>query len=198
MSTVETAVTGLDDASFRRPDPGFTMAEVVIAIGVFAFAIFALLGLLLPTLDSVEEVVDSNRATAAISKINTWLQLREFDWVYGEVTDADGEIRLYAYDLNTDPEGPARYTTDRITGDIERMRSEAAAMVGSALLVVLRPAEYGPTGGPLPPLEEYPEGYLKLSIDVYLLPRLDQATFATDRPLAEFKRLLTYYSAITR
>lgn len=53
---------------------GFSLVEVVLAIGVIALAVVALIGLFGPTMGSVKQVVDSNFATAAISRVNAFIQ----------------------------------------------------------------------------------------------------------------------------
>lgn len=64
---------------------GFSLVEVVLAIGVLSLAIVALLGLFGPTMGSVKQVVDTNTATAVVSRINTHIH-QEMSW--GDVASA--------------------------------------------------------------------------------------------------------------
>ena len=50
------------DHSGRRPARGFSLIEVVVALGVFSVAIVVVVGLLKPTVASVQNVVDSQAA----------------------------------------------------------------------------------------------------------------------------------------
>ena len=54
--------------------PAFSLVEVVLAIGILSLAVVALLGLFGPTIGSVKQVVDTNLATAAVSRINAEIQ----------------------------------------------------------------------------------------------------------------------------
>ncbi|MGE9292894.1 MAG: type IV pilus modification PilV family protein [Puniceicoccales bacterium] len=54
----------------ERSSKGFSLIEVVLAIGVLSLAVVAMLGLLAPTMNSVKEVVDNNKTTAMIGAVN--------------------------------------------------------------------------------------------------------------------------------
>ncbi|MCH2155232.1 MAG: hypothetical protein MK080_04455 [Opitutales bacterium] len=53
---------------------GLSLVEVIIAIGVFAFAMVTLIGLLGSTLTSISESLTSEEAAAVVSKVETFLQ----------------------------------------------------------------------------------------------------------------------------
>lgn len=53
---------------------GFSLVEVVLAIGILSLAILSLLGLFGPTMTSVRNVIDKNEATGIMTKINTEIQ----------------------------------------------------------------------------------------------------------------------------
>lgn len=92
----------LSNEKVEKTKTGFSIVEVVLAIGVISVAIVALLGLLAPTLGSVKNVVDTGQATAAISKFNAWLDQESF----GDVFDAVlAEQAYFVYDsLNANNE----------------------------------------------------------------------------------------------
>ncbi|HSI07442.1 MAG: prepilin-type N-terminal cleavage/methylation domain-containing protein [Rariglobus sp.] len=56
--------------------PGFSLVEVVVAVGIFALAIVGVIGLLGPTTRSVVDVSDSDAATRVVSTIQSALQQR--------------------------------------------------------------------------------------------------------------------------
>lgn len=53
---------------------GFSLIEVVVAVGIFAFAIVGVLGLLTPTGKAISAVADNDAASRAISAIQGGLQ----------------------------------------------------------------------------------------------------------------------------
>lgn len=57
---------------------GFSLVEVVVAVGIFALAIVGVIGLLSPTNKAVADVADSDAASRAISAIQTGLQQAGF------------------------------------------------------------------------------------------------------------------------
>lgn len=53
---------------------GFSLVEVVVAVGIFAVAIVGVIGLLAPTTQSISNVSDSDSASRVISAIQSGLQ----------------------------------------------------------------------------------------------------------------------------
>ena len=54
--------------------PGFTLIEVVLALGVFFISILALIGLLAPMLQSVDEVEKIDEIASVVNSVNAFLQ----------------------------------------------------------------------------------------------------------------------------
>lgn len=91
---------------------GFTLIEVVLALGVFFISILALIGLLSPMLKSVDEIEKIDEITSVVNTVNTFLQsssriasrdedtgeLSEttFDTVYNAVVN-DGHATLFVF-----------------------------------------------------------------------------------------------------
>ena len=102
----------LDFASVRS-EFGFSLIEVVLAIGIFMVTVLALVGLLGPTLQSVEGVEKTDEIASVVSTINTFLQSSpdiavggqsKFETIYKEL-NTDGFITAFvfrAYDSNND------------------------------------------------------------------------------------------------
>ena len=102
----------LDSASVRS-EFGFSLIEVVLAIGIFLVTVLALVGLLGPTLQSVDEVEKTDEIASVVSTINTFLQSSpdievggqsKFETIYKEL-NTDGFITAFvfrAYDSNND------------------------------------------------------------------------------------------------
>lgn len=82
---------------------GLSLVEVIIAIGVFAFAMVTLIGLLGKTLTSISDSLSSEESAAVISKVETFMQSYDFDpsvtrfeEVYAELS-SNGYIQLFVY-----------------------------------------------------------------------------------------------------
>jgi hypothetical protein len=89
-------------SSFRRV--GFSLIEVVLAIGIFLVTVLALVGLLGPTLQSVDEVEKTDEVSSIVNTLNAFLQnspeiapgASKFDAIYNAVADG-GEATIYIY-----------------------------------------------------------------------------------------------------
>ncbi|WP_309384218.1 type IV pilus modification PilV family protein [Cerasicoccus frondis] len=69
---------------FSQRTSGFSLTEVILAVGVIAVSILALLGLFGPTMSSVRDVVDSNEANGVRTRLNAALMSDEiYDRVSG-------------------------------------------------------------------------------------------------------------------
>ena len=86
--------------SKNRSDPtGFSLIEVVLAIGIFLITVLALVGLLGPTLQSVDEVEKTDEVASVVNTINAFLQSSpeisgatgnsKFDLIYNAVAGGD-------------------------------------------------------------------------------------------------------------
>jgi type II secretory pathway pseudopilin PulG len=101
---------------------GFSLIEVVLAIGIFLVTVLALVGLLGPTLQSVDEVEKTDEISSVVNTINAFLQssqdiairdsggvvtTSEFEAVYNSITSASGnEATLFVYRYYEDPADP--------------------------------------------------------------------------------------------
>lgn len=116
---------------FHSRRSGFTLIEVVLALGVFLVSVLALIGLLAPMLQSVDEVEKIDEITSVVATVDTFLQsspdigIREsdpndnektiitktkFDAIY-EAIHEKGEATIFIYryyDDQGDSEGRIR------------------------------------------------------------------------------------------
>ena len=88
---------------------GFSLIEVVLAIGIFLVTVLALVGLLGPTLQSVDEVEKTDEVSSIVNTINAFLQnsqdiapgASKFDAIYTAVSQDYATILVFrAYDAN--------------------------------------------------------------------------------------------------
>ena len=96
---------------------GFSLIEVVLAIGIFLVTVLALVGLLGPTLKSVDDVEKSDEVSSVVNTVNAFLQSSpdiaptgsKFDAIYKAVAD-DGIATIIVYrwfdDATTTADGP--------------------------------------------------------------------------------------------
>lgn len=91
------------------PKKGFSLIEVVLAIGIFLVTVLALVGLLGPTLQSVDEVEKTDEVSSIVNTINAFLQnsqeiapgASKFDAIYTAVAQGDATLLVFrAYDNN--------------------------------------------------------------------------------------------------
>ena len=90
---------------FSRTRCGFSLIEVVLAIGIFLVTVLALVGLLGPTLQSVVEVENTDEVTSVVNTVNAFLQnspeiaplgQSKFDEIFNAVV-GDGYATLFVF-----------------------------------------------------------------------------------------------------
>ena len=83
-----------------RSEYGFSLIEVVLAIGIFLVTVLALVGMLGPTLQSVDEVEKTDEIASVVNTVNAFLQsspdivnssssVSKFDAIYNAVKSND-------------------------------------------------------------------------------------------------------------
>lgn len=113
--------------SRSSPRKGFTLVEVILAVGVIAMAILALVGLLGSTFQQVEDVVQTNQAIGVVTRINAALdnprlvggeklpnaeEGNAFEVVYNFTKGAIApqSVVLYCFDKELDTANPGKYS----------------------------------------------------------------------------------------
>jgi len=84
---------------------GFSLIEVVLAIGIFLVTVLALVGLLGPTLQSVDEVEKTDEVSSVVNTVNAFLQnspaiktttTSKFDTIFNAVLN-DGSATIFVF-----------------------------------------------------------------------------------------------------
>ncbi|MEN8844266.1 MAG: hypothetical protein ABF323_09820 [Lentimonas sp.] len=84
---------------------GFSLIEVVLAIGIFLVTVLALVGLLGPTLQSVDEVEKTDEVSSIVNTLNAFLQnspgiatgtTSKFETIYNAVAN-NGEATVFIF-----------------------------------------------------------------------------------------------------
>jgi len=176
-----------------RSEYGFSLIEVVLAIGIFLVTVLALVGMLGPTLQSVDEVEKTDEIASVVSTVNAFLQsspvigspsakppVSKFDAIYNAVKSNDYAtvfvFRSYEDSDSTDIElivGFLGETNARL------LASDFANTAGPIYRVVLSASSVTPkdelndrTDGIYTlknSLAAYPEGYFAMEVRIFAL-----------------------------
>jgi len=211
-----------------RSEYGFSLIEVVLAIGIFLVTVLALVGMLGPTLQSVDEVEKTDEISSVVSTVNAFLQSSpdivsatssgsKFDAIYNAVKSNDYAtvlvFRSYEDSVSTDIElivGFLGETNARLVA------SDFANTAGPIYRVVLSASSVTPeaelndrnTDGIYTlknSLAAYPEGYFAMEVRIFAL----ESDIADARggsvpadldagSLRDLEPLFTYNTAVVR
>ena len=211
-----------------RSEYGFSLIEVVLAIGIFLVTVLALVGMLGPTLQSVDEVEKTDEIASVVNTVNAFLQsspdivnssssVSKFDAIYNAVKSNDYAtvlvFRSYEDSVSTDIElivGFLGETNARL------LASDFANTAGPIYRVVLSASSVTPkdelndrnTDGIYTlknSLAAYPEGYFAMEVRIFTL----ESDIADARggsvpadldagSLKDLEPLFTYNTAVVR
>jgi len=214
--------------SSTRSEYGFSLIEVVLAIGIFLVTVLALVGMLGPTLQSVDEVEKTDEIASVVNTVNAFLQsspdivnssssVSKFDAIYNAVKSNDYAtvlvFRSYEDSVSTDIElivGFLGETNARL------LASDFANTAGPIYRVVLSASSVTPkdelndrnTDGIYTlknSLAAYPEGYFAMEVRIFTL----ESDIADARggsvpadldagSLKDLEPLFTYNTAVVR
>ena len=119
---------------------GFSLIEVVLAIGIFLVTILALVGLLGPTLQSVDEVEKTGEVASVVNTVNAFLQHSQeiaptdsskFDALYNAVSSddhaSDDHATLFVFRAyqDSDPDSNAISQIIRFSADEKSINRSA-------------------------------------------------------------------------
>jgi type II secretory pathway pseudopilin PulG len=206
---------------------GFSLIEVVLAIGIFLITVLALVGLLGPTLQSVDEVEKTDEVASVVNTINAFLQNSpeiansdetKFETIYDAIAgDGYATILVFRKYASTSDDtislkvGFVGETSAQVQSSDIRSGSTVLA-AGTVFRAVLTPSSVIPddqitdNGEDEFPrytlsstLEDYPEGYLAMEVRIYA-EEPDILSIASDLDdLSENSEpIFTYNTAIVR
>lgn len=173
---------------------GFSLIEVVLAIGIFLVTVLALVGLLGPTLQSVDEVEKTDEIASVVNTINAFLQSSpniaptgqsKFDVIYDAVR-SEGYATILVFRKYEGPDdeislkiGFIGETSETVTSADVTDGSEVLA-AGTVYRAVLTPSSVIPEDhvndagvGEYPrytlaeTVDLYPEGYFAMEIRIF-------------------------------
>ena len=205
---------------------GFSLIEVVLAIGIFLVTVLALVGLLGPTLQSVDEVEKTDEVSSIVNTINAFLQnspeiapgASRFNAIYNAVSQNSATLLVFrAYDANDvislkvgfvgETDQLARVSDSDVTDGSEVFAAGTiyrAVLTPSSVNPVDERADAGVNSYPRYKMSEedpsaYPEGSFAMEVRIFAEePSLtfDDASVLDDLQLKE--PIFTYNTAIVR
>ena len=200
-------------ASVRGP-LAFSLIEVVLAIGVLSLAVVAMLGLFAPTMNSVKQVVDGNKATALVGMINAQVnENMDYDDI-GDGLATGGPMYFYAWErertagnkkfvdiVMTEPNGAANTpaTAADLNGDGNTTAAspfsdrDGGVLAGPAFVVTFDQLTLG--AGNYTYGNYTDEAYIPFLVTIY---QLDLNQGFDRNKLTEANRVLSYPSAKLR
>ncbi|MFI3290373.1 MAG: prepilin-type N-terminal cleavage/methylation domain-containing protein [Opitutales bacterium] len=88
----------------NKKSKGFTLVEVMLAVGVITISLTALLSLLGAITSSVAKVRQQAKALTVIDHVQSTLKIMEFEDVYGKVNKAKEKYLIYFWDEYENPD----------------------------------------------------------------------------------------------
>ncbi len=211
-----------------RSEYGFSLIEVVLAIGIFLVTVLALVGMLGPTLQSVDEVEKTDEIASVVNTVNAFLQsspdivnssssVSKFDAIYNAVKSNDYAtvlvFRSYEDSVSTDIELIVGFLGET---DARLVASDFANTAGPIYRVVLSASSVTPEAELNDrnadgiytlknSLAAYPEGYFAMEVRIFAL----ESDIADARggsvpadlnagSLKDLEPLFTYNTAVVR
>ena len=204
----------------------FSLIEVVLAIGIFLVTVLALVGLLGPTLKSVDDVEQMDAVSSVVNTLNTFLQKSpsispsgsKFDVIYGAVASGN-YATVFVFNAYIDPTSA---DTELIVGFYDESVGEKARVdntdfsdaAGTIYRAVLSPSSVLPAAERSPnrnadgiytltnPLASYPEGYFAMEVRIFAEdPPGPSASFESNTDLtalSNIEPIFTYNTAVVR
>lgn len=178
----------------------FTLVEIMLAVGIFAIAIVAMIGLFGAAVSSVEEVDSYDQMVLASSRMEDMVESVPFEVIYDlALNGAQDENALFFYNVfdgdQIFPEGPFDISANGEFNTSERLRKSDVTSainrgdVADNVVIVVeippiqnnagnRPIEMNVDFPPDPDL--YEEAYVPFWVNIYAVPLINFTEGATD------------------
>ena len=205
---------------------GFSLIEVVLAIGIFLVTVLALVGLLGPTLRSIDEVEKTDEVASIVNTINAFLQnsydiapgASKFDAIYNAVSQDHATLLVFraygANDLISLKIGFVAETSAAAQVSVADIYSGSNMLAaGTIYRAVLTPSSVNPTAemtdagvGNFPRYKmnastpaAYPEGSFAMEVRIFAEdPSLNFNVVSNLNTLSTEEPIFTYNTAIVR
>ncbi|MDY6069787.1 MAG: type II secretion system protein [Opitutales bacterium] len=177
----------------------FTLVEVMLAVGVIAVSLTALVGLLGAITASVTQIKRQSKALSLVQNVEAYLKSKTFEDVYSWVEHPTNPYVIYFWDEYTNPEDLDNTAlvmcssedtgrTPNTPPDSDELRNRVAGDIYRVVLTVngemlegrfidaanIDTAASGyQVGSNLPIVENYAEAYLPIRCEIMIDPRTD-------------------------
>ena len=209
------------------PRSGFSLIEVILALGIFLVTVLALVGLIGPTLKSVNEVEKTDEVVSVVHTVNAYLQSSpdietqtdsKFNVIFNAVAEG-GEATLFVFSsylnaTSTDVELKVGFSrTEPVDSKAKLASSDFINAAGNIYRVVMTPSSVNPAAmlsdlgeGNYPRYalavtnpELFTEGAFAMEVRIFEEePGVNFSELKTVRSLALIDPLFTYNTAIVR
>ena len=214
--------------SSQLRDRAFSLIEVVLAIGIFLVTVLALVGLLGPTLKSVDDVEQMDAVSSVVNTLNTLLQKSptiapsgsKFDVIYGAVasgnyatvfvfnaymdaTSPDTELKVGFYDESVGVDALVKNADfSNAAGTIYRAVLSPSSVLPAAERSSIRDDDTGIYTLTTTSVATYPEGYFAMEVRIFAEnPPGPSASFQASTDLLSLSNIeptFTYNTAVVR
>lgn len=177
-----------------RARKAFTLVEVMLAVGVIAITLTAMIGLLASITSNVNQIRFQTKAVSLLANLETTLKMKTFDEVFNWVASASNPYVIYFWDeyqnpldpdnsslltLSSELPGfkqnmpPDKANLDRSQGEVFRVNlSLYQGALKSEHVRIGDASEY--SGGALTGAStEYALAYLPIKVEIFVEPRAD-------------------------
>jgi len=193
----------------KSPRKAFTLVEVMLAVGVIAVSITAMIGLLTAITGNLNLIRYQNKATTIIANIETTLKMKSFSTVFDWVKNPAEPYVIYFWDEYQNPDDPDNsslvtmsseidgYTSQQPPTEESLMKSE-----GEIFRVLISLYENGLkgkktnigdeteyAGGALSDVKLYALAHLPIKVDILVDPRGDVISGSGDETINEPRRV---------
>lgn len=205
--------------SDSRNRQGFSLIEVVLAIGIFLVTVLALVGLLGPTLQSVDEVEKTDEIASVVNTVNAFLQnspdiapnASKFDAIYNALANNGSFATIFVFRQFEGATSNVKLTVgfDDSLSEVNSLShvTSFADAAGPIYRVVLSPSSVLPTPIVTPEkyrsltrvdgvyelkssLADYEEGYFAMEVRIFVEnPPGPGQSFDKDKTLADLAAL---------
>ncbi len=180
--------------AFKKNRDGFTLIEVMVAVGIVAVSLTALLGLLAAIIGNVNLIRQQTKALSIVTALESQLKQMPFSYVYTHISDIHKPYVIYYWDEYQNPDDvsnssmimvssedpdkvpqspPTREDLRNSSGEIYRVMiyPDQSGLVGQ-YISLKAPGDAYTLDSPLPQEDtDYAMFILPLSIKVYVDPR---------------------------
>jgi|GEM_PF-739979 len=182
--------------NFKSGKKGFTLIEVMVAVGVIAVSLTAMIGLLAAIMNNVNMIAYQTKALAIVNSLESELKEKSFKYVYENMGDTAKPYIIYFWEEYQNPDDmdnsslmtvssetpgktpqtpPSKDDLENSVGEVYRVMVGPfqAGLVGEYCSIKQSDLQYS-LGGTLPAdVEDYGLFYLPLTLKVFVDPRDD-------------------------